>query len=50
MRDLKVADETVFERWLEEEKVYLQGLVQEPVDEMLQMEYWKTLANLAASK
>ncbi|KAG1797356.1 uncharacterized protein HD556DRAFT_1267601 [Suillus plorans] len=50
MRDLKVADETVFERWLEEEKVYLQGLTQEPADETLQMEYWKTLANLAASK
>ncbi|KAG2061021.1 hypothetical protein BDR06DRAFT_979256 [Suillus hirtellus] len=50
MWDLKVADETVFERWLEEEKVYLQGLTQEPTDETLQMEYWKTLANLTASK
>ncbi|KAG2136207.1 hypothetical protein BD769DRAFT_1626952 [Suillus cothurnatus] len=43
MRDLKVADETVFEHWLEEEKVYLQGLTQEPEDETLQMDYWQRL-------
>ncbi|KAG2137761.1 hypothetical protein BD769DRAFT_1626713 [Suillus cothurnatus] len=46
MRDLKVADETVFEHWLEEEKVYLQGLTQEPEDETLQMDYWQRLVNL----
>jgi len=50
MRDLKVADETVFEHWLEEEKVYLQGLTREPEDETLQMDYWQRLVNLTASK
>ncbi|KAG2058529.1 hypothetical protein BDR06DRAFT_980379 [Suillus hirtellus] len=34
-----------FEHWLEEEKTYLQGLMQEPEDETLQMEYWQKLVN-----
>ncbi|KAG2342409.1 hypothetical protein BDR05DRAFT_976534 [Suillus weaverae] len=50
MRDLKVTDETVFEHWLEEEKVYLRGLTREPEVETLQMEYWQRLVNLTASK
>ncbi|KAG1819866.1 uncharacterized protein BJ212DRAFT_1446161 [Suillus subaureus] len=33
----------VFESWLEEEKVYLKGLTQEPEEETLQMEYWQRL-------
>ncbi|KAG2106846.1 hypothetical protein BD769DRAFT_1630675 [Suillus cothurnatus] len=46
MWDLKVADKTVFEHWLEEEKVYLQGLTREPEDETLQMDSWQRLVNL----
>ncbi|KAG1728938.1 hypothetical protein EDB19DRAFT_1939615 [Suillus lakei] len=44
MRDLKVTDKTVFEHWLEEEKVYLQGC------ETLHMEYWQRLVSLTASE
>ncbi|KAG1780720.1 hypothetical protein EV702DRAFT_1023402 [Suillus placidus] len=50
MRDLKLTDESIFERWLEEEKVYLESLTREPEDETLQMEYWQKLVNLTASK
>ncbi|KAG1775054.1 hypothetical protein EV702DRAFT_1199651 [Suillus placidus] len=50
MRDLKVTDETVFEHWLEEEKVYLRGLMREPEVKTLQMEYWQRLVNLTVSK
>ncbi|KAG1799829.1 uncharacterized protein HD556DRAFT_1430551 [Suillus plorans] len=43
MQDLGLTDESIFERWLEEEKTYLQ-------DETLQMEYWQKLVNFTASK
>ncbi|KAG1893159.1 uncharacterized protein F5891DRAFT_1131377 [Suillus fuscotomentosus] len=49
MRDLGVADDGVFERWLDEEKAYLKGLTHEPEEETLQMEYWQRLVNLKAS-
>ncbi|KAG1880790.1 hypothetical protein F4604DRAFT_1578517 [Suillus subluteus] len=49
MRDLGVADDTVFERWLDEEKAYLKGLTREPEEETLQMEYWQKLVNMKAS-
>ncbi|KAG1846246.1 hypothetical protein DFJ58DRAFT_717382 [Suillus subalutaceus] len=42
MQELKVEDESVFECWLEDEKIYLK--------ETLQMEYWQRLVNLSASK
>ncbi|KAG1844376.1 hypothetical protein F4604DRAFT_1884456 [Suillus subluteus] len=50
MQDLKLSDESIFERWLDKGKVYLEGLTREPEDETLQMEYWQKLANLTASK
>ncbi|KAG1805542.1 uncharacterized protein BJ212DRAFT_1283601, partial [Suillus subaureus] len=50
MQELKVEDESVFECWLEDEKIYLKGLTQEPEEETLQMEYWQRLVNLSASK
>ncbi|KAG1900426.1 uncharacterized protein F5891DRAFT_1128589 [Suillus fuscotomentosus] len=50
MQDLGLADESIFERWLEEEKTYLQGLTREPEDETLQMEYWQKLVNFTASE
>jgi hypothetical protein len=50
MKDLRVTDERVFEMWIQEEKMYLQGLKKEPVDETLQMEYYQRHINLWASK
>lgn len=52
MADLGLTNvsETVFEKWLEEEKEYLLGLQQEPDEETLQMEYWQRLVNLQASE
>lgn len=50
MQDLRLTDESIFERWLEEEKTYLQGLMREPEDETLQMEYWQKLVNFTASE
>jgi hypothetical protein len=50
MEDLGVEDESTFERWLEDEKVYLKGLTREPEDETLHMEYWQRLVNLRASQ
>ncbi|KAG1726723.1 uncharacterized protein EDB91DRAFT_1339607 [Suillus paluster] len=50
MEDLKLTDKSIFERWLEEEKVYLEGLTQEPGDETLHMEYWQKLVNLTMCK
>ncbi|KAG1781347.1 hypothetical protein EV702DRAFT_1193530 [Suillus placidus] len=44
MRDLGVMDDSVFESWLEEEKVYLKGLTREPEEETLQMEYCVALS------
>jgi hypothetical protein len=50
MQDLGLTDESIFDHWLEEEKVYLQGLTQEPEHKTLQIEYWQKLVNLTASK
>lgn len=47
MQDIHIPDESVFERWLEEERDYLRS---EPEHEMLQMEYWQKLVNLTASQ
>jgi len=50
MLDLGIADESVFETWLDEEREYLQGLQKEPEEETLQMEYWQKLVDLRASE
>ncbi|KAG1734417.1 uncharacterized protein EDB91DRAFT_1238427 [Suillus paluster] len=50
MQDINVTEESTFDEWLKEEKVYLQGLCTEPELETLQMEYWQKLVNLSASK
>jgi hypothetical protein len=50
MQDLKVVDESDFDRWLDEEKVHLKGLTREPEQDTLHMEYWQKLVNLGASK
>ena len=49
-RDLSITDNSIFHRWLEEEKKYLEGLSQEPPEETLQMEYWQRLGQLEASR
>jgi len=36
--------------WLKEEEEYLKGLSKEPLEEMLEMEYYKLLLNLGASE
>lgn len=50
MADLQISDPAVFEQWREEERVYLQGLSQEPLQETLEMEYYQKLVNLSASR
>ncbi|KAG2104996.1 hypothetical protein BD769DRAFT_1630812 [Suillus cothurnatus] len=50
MQDLGFMDESIFDHWLEEEKVYLQGLMQEPKHKTLQMEYWQKSVTLTASE
>ncbi|KAF8147971.1 hypothetical protein K438DRAFT_1779830 [Mycena galopus ATCC 62051] len=47
MASLGVESRSVFEMWLEKEKVYLESLTKEPVQETLQMEYYQKLVNLA---
>ncbi|KAG2135775.1 hypothetical protein DEU56DRAFT_737641 [Suillus clintonianus] len=50
MCELGLADDSVFNRWLAEERNYLMSLNHEPKHETLQMEYWQKLVNLAASR
>ncbi|KAG6852084.1 hypothetical protein C0991_003278 [Blastosporella zonata] len=50
MSDQGVAGTETFEQWLKEEREYLDGLSREPMQEMLQMEYYQKLVNLAASQ
>jgi hypothetical protein len=50
MTDLGIADAGVFEKWLDEERVYLEGLQKEPITETLEMEYYQKLVNLHASE
>ncbi|KAI6156953.1 hypothetical protein BKA82DRAFT_4325550 [Pisolithus tinctorius] len=49
-RELGVTADTEFTTWLQEEQNYLEGLEMEPLNETLQMEYWRALVNLEASK
>ncbi|KAI5981234.1 hypothetical protein EDD15DRAFT_2380028 [Pisolithus albus] len=41
--DLSINDDSIFYKWLEEEKEYLEGLSHEPPEETLHMEYWQGL-------
>ncbi|KAI5990606.1 hypothetical protein EDD15DRAFT_2388740 [Pisolithus albus] len=50
MCELGVSDPETFKLWLDEERVYLNSLLHEPVEETLQMEYWQRLVNLAGSR
>ena len=50
MTDLRITDAKVFDKWQEEERVYLEGLEKEPITETLEMEYYQKLVNLRASE
>jgi len=50
MRKLGVNDPMTFKLWLDEERVYLKSLLQEPAEETLQMEYWQCPVNLSGSR
>ena len=43
-------DMVMVKEWLKEEKEYLRGLSKEPLEETLEMEYYKLLLNLSASE
>ncbi|KAI6014150.1 hypothetical protein BKA83DRAFT_4473883 [Pisolithus microcarpus] len=49
-RDLSIDDDSIFYKWLEEEKEYLEGLSREPPEETLHMEYWQRLGKFEASR
>ncbi|KAF6742282.1 hypothetical protein DFP72DRAFT_830692 [Ephemerocybe angulata] len=49
MREHGITNETVFVEWLEEERQYLAGLKDEPVDETLEMDYYQALVDLDAN-
>ena len=50
LHDQHIANTSVFQDWLAEEKAYLEGLSREPLLETLEMEYWQKLVNLGASQ
>ncbi|KIK15125.1 hypothetical protein PISMIDRAFT_16727 [Pisolithus microcarpus 441] len=50
MHKLGVSDPATFKLWLDEECVYLKSLLCEPVEEILQMEYWQWLVSLKGSR
>jgi hypothetical protein len=43
-------DMATVKEWLKEEEEYLRGLSKEPLEETLEMEYYKLLLNLNASE
>ena len=43
-------DMVMVKEWLKEEEEYLKGLSKEPLEETLEMEYYKLLLNLKASE
>jgi hypothetical protein len=45
MQSLNVESREVFETWLAKEKQYLRSLSKEPLEEMLEMEYYQKLVN-----
>lgn len=50
MEELDIPNVEVFDQWLVEERVYLQGLTKEPLEETPQMEYYTKLIKLWASE
>ena len=50
MVNLEISDPVTFDKWLEEEKMYLEGLMREPEEETLQVEYYQRLLALWSSE
>lgn len=50
LANLGAGNPEVVKKWLQEEEEYLCGLSREPLEETLQMEYYKMLVNLQKSK
>lgn len=50
MKERGIMDHCTFEQWLEKEWQYLKGLSQEPIEEMMAMEYYQALVDLKASQ
>ena len=50
LEEFGVASEATLEEWLAEEKVYLQSLGHEPLEETLKMEYLHRLVKLSGSQ
>ncbi|KAG6871196.1 hypothetical protein C0995_007378 [Termitomyces sp. Mi166 len=50
MKDQGMINSETLRQWLADEKVYLQRLSHEPLQETLQMEYYQKLVNLEASQ
>ena len=50
MVNLEISDPETFDKWLEEEKMYLEGLTRELEEETLQVEYYQRLLALWSSE
>lgn len=50
MQDMGIESIGVFDDWLVEERIYLEGLKREPEQETLHMEYYQKLVKLWESK
>lgn len=50
MKKKGISGPHVFGGWLEEERKYLKGLAQEPIEETTTMEYYQSLVDLKASE
>ncbi|KAF6759070.1 hypothetical protein DFP72DRAFT_806955, partial [Ephemerocybe angulata] len=50
MRDHGIKDAGVFTAWLDEERVYLNGLTSEPPQDTLEMDYYQRLVELSSTK
>jgi hypothetical protein len=50
LANLGATDADTVKTWLREEEEYLRGLSKEPLEETLEMEYYKMLTDLLASE
>jgi hypothetical protein len=50
LASLGATDANIVKTWLQEEEEYLRGLSKEPVEETLEMEYYKMLTDLYTSE
>ena len=50
LASLGATDADIVKTWLQEEEEYLHGLSKEPLEETLEIEYYKMLTNLHASE